>query len=386
MSHPNPSLIILGSGLAGYSLVREIRKLKNEIPITVITRDDGAVYSKPMLSNAFAQGKNPQSLVQKTAMDFAKEQTITILTHHQALSINRDTQSVTVLDDKQNEKILSYSTLVLATGASPRLLDIQGISQSIPKTVNNLTEYRHWVEGLVAKQTILLIGAGLVGCEFANDLSIAGFNVKLVDPAPWPLGRLLPEKMGKALESAMKSIGIDFYCGRTITKLDPHESYLDNGQKISFDQVLSAIGLLPRIELATKAGLKTERGILVDDRLQTSDPSIYSLGDCSETRAGPLPYVLPLMAQARIIAARLSGSDVKLVMPAMPVVVKTPALPLAVCPPPPQSQGEWHVEGENHHLKAVFIDTNGQKLGFALSGHSVHERQILGKEMPNLLA
>jgi len=386
MDNGRHGMVILGSGLGGYTLAREFRKLDRQTPVMVITADGGEVYSKPMLSAALAQGKTAATLAQKSAAEFAAELAITVLARHRVLGIDRDKNRLRVTDATGPEIAIPYDTLVLAIGADPRPYSVPGSDRVTVHSVNDLDDYAGWrdrLEGGVKR--VLLIGAGLIGCEFADDLTAGGHSVTVVDPFGWALGRLLPETLGRDLEAALTQAGATFRLGRSVARLEPGQALLDDGSTIGFDLALSAIGLLPRIALAKAAGLAVDRGIVVDRFLASSDPDIYALGDCAQTEAGPLPFVLPLMAEARALAATLAGTPTKLVLPALPVVVKTPSLPLAVCPPPPGAAGEWVVSGTGRDRKALFQDGDGRKLGFALSGAATAERQSLAKEMPPLL-
>ncbi|HVI50757.1 MAG TPA: FAD-dependent oxidoreductase [Candidatus Sulfotelmatobacter sp.] len=379
-------VVILGSGLGGYTLAREFRKLDRETPVTVITADGGEVYSKPMLSNAFAQGKTPAALAQKTAEQFAGELSLTVLTRSRAGSIDLQAKIVTVKAADGAETQLAYGRLVLAVGADPRPYKVDGSDKVVVHSVNDLDDYTVWRGKLGQGSRVLLIGAGLIGAEFANDLAGAGHRVTVVDPAPWPLGRLLPQQLGDAVTQALTGIGVSLHLSRSVVRFEPGKAFLDDESVVDFDLALSAIGLLPRVELARQAGLTVDKGIVVDRLLRTSDPSIFAIGDCAQTDAGPLPFVLPLMAQARALASTLAGSDTPLALPALPVVVKTPALPVAVCPPPFGTAGNWTVEGEGRDLKALYVNGDGAAVGFALSGAKTGERQALGKSMPDILA
>lgn len=373
-------VVIVGSGLGGYTLAREYRKLAPDAPITVVTADGGEVYSKPMLSAAFAQGKTPQTLVQKTARQYEAELSLSILTRQRVVSIDRAARQLELRDGR-----IGYGSLVLAVGADPRPYVVAGSENVTIHTVNDLDDYAVWRDGLVPGGRVLLIGAGLIGSEFANDLTTAGQKVTVVDPAPWPLGRLLPQALGEAMAAALGGIGVTFHLGRSVARLQPGKAVLDDGTVVAFDKALSAIGLVPRTQLAAAAGLVVDKGIVVDGLLRSSDPDIYALGDCAQTAAGPLPFVLPLMAEAKALAATLAGTETRLKLPALPVVVKTPALPMAVCPPVPGVAGEWRVEGEGRDRKALFVGADGRPLGFALSGSFAAERQVLAKEMPDLI-
>ncbi|CAA7625081.1 NAD(P)/FAD-dependent oxidoreductase [Magnetospirillum sp. SS-4] len=381
MTTAAPGVVIVGSGLGGYTLARELRRLDRDVAVTVITADGGEVYSKPMLSAAFAQGKTIQTLAQKSAGQYAEEQGISVMTRCRVAAIDRQARRL-ILD---GGKTLAYGRLVLAVGADPRPYRVDGSENVTIHTVNDLDDYAVWRDGLIPGGRVLLIGAGLIGAEFANDLATAGQRVAVVDPAPWPLGRLLPRELGDEMARALEGIGVALHLGRSLVRVEPGRAILDDGAVIDFDKALSAIGLVPRVALAAAAGLAVDKGIVVDRLLRTSDPDIFALGDCAQTEAGPLPFVLPLMAEAKALAATLAGTGTPLRLPALPVAVKTPALPVAVCPPAPGAVGEWVVEGDGRDRKALFIGADGRRLGFALSGGKAAERQSLAKEMPDLL-
>lgn len=386
MTSQPASVVIVGSGLGGYTLARELRKRDRATPVTLVTADGGEAYSKPMLSNALAQGKDIPGLTQKGAAQVAAELDVTVLAHHRALGIDRTAKTMSLRTPDGGETTLGYGRLVLAVGADPRPYVVEGSDQAMIHRVNDLDDYAAWRAALVPGARVLLIGAGLIGAEFANDLAGAGYTVMLVDPAPWPLGRLLPAELGGEMAKALAGIGIELHLGRSVTRMAPGWAVLDDGTALDFDLALSAIGLVPRMDLARAAGLEVDRGIVVDRLLATSDPDIFALGDCAQSPAGTLPFVLPLMAQARALAATLAGEPTPLKLPALPVVVKTPALPVAVCPPPPGADGHWTIEGDGPDRKALFTAADGTPLGFALSGARMGERQALGKTMPDLLA
>jgi rubredoxin-NAD+ reductase len=382
----DPGIVIVGSGMAGYALAREFRKLDEETRVTMVTADDGAVYSKPMLSNALAQGKSPEALIQKDAARAAADLGIEILTGTGVAAIDRSARRLTFLGGGG----MAYDQLILAQGAAPRPYPLERGDAAPIATVNNLADYRSWRQGVTQGSRVLIMGAGLIGAEFANDLSVAGYDVIVVDPIRWPLGRLLPEQAGLALRSALEEAGVQFRLGRMVKSIEPAghgwRAELDDGEAIGFDRALSAIGLVPNTDLAKAAGLAVGSGILVNEILATSDPDIYAIGDCAETGAGVLPYVLPLMAEARALARTLVGEPTKVKLPALPVVVKTPALPVAICPPKPGAEGQWMVTGNSRDLYAVFRSPDGRDLGFALTGAETGNRQTLAGEMPALLA
>lgn len=381
----DPGIVIIGGGMAGYALAREFRKLDGETAVTMVTADDGAIYSKPMLSNALAQGKEPDALVRKDASRAARDLGIAVRGETTVETIDRATRRLTL----QGGCELAYDKLVLAVGARPRPYPLDEGDAAPIESVNSLDDYRGWRHGMGAGSRILIMGAGLIGAEFANDLASAGYQVTVADPMQWPLGRLLPEQAGQALRMALEEAGVRFRLGRVVKAIEPAgngwRARLDDGTGVAFDRVLGAIGLIPRTELAKAAGLDVGTGILVDGMLATSDPDIFAIGDCAETGAGMLPYVLPLLAEARALARTLADRPTRLQLPALPVVVKTPALPIAICPPKPGAEGRWLVTGGGRDIHAVFRASDGTELGFALTGGEIAARQSLTQSMPALL-
>lgn len=383
-------LVVVGSGLAGYTLAREFRKLDKTTPVTIVTADGGEVYSKPMLSNAFAQNKTAADLVQKTADQARAELDIAVLVRSRVEAIDRPGRTLMVRSAADALFRLGYDKLALALGADPRPYAVPGSDGAPLLSVNDLDGYDRWRRALADGKRVLLIGAGLIGCEFANDLAGAGFAVTLVDPSPWPLGRLLPEPVGRLMAGSLRNAGLTLHLGRAVARMEQvargWRAMLDDGTAVDFDLALSAIGLAPRTALAEAAGLAVDRGIAVDGWLRSSDPDIHALGDCAATSAGPLPFVLPLMAQARSLAKTLTGQATTLQLPALPVMVKTPCLPMALCSPPPGSAGRWETEGDGADLIARFVAEDGRLLGFVVTGAKVGQRQALAKGLPDLIS
>jgi len=149
---------------------------------------------------------------------------------------------------------------------------------------------------------------------------------------------------------------------------------------------MAAVGLKSRTDLARGAGLKVNRGIVVNRNLQTSDADIYALGDCMEIEGLVMPYVMPIMHASRALGATLAGKPTAVSFPAMPVMVKTPACPTIVSPPAPGAAGEWKVEQTADGVKSLYVDASGKLLGFALNGTATAERAKLAPQLPPVLA
>lgn len=377
-------ILIIGSGLAGYTVAREFRKLDSETPLVVISSDHGGFYSKPMLSNAFAQRKDADALLGKSAAQMAEELKAEVRTHARVTAIDVARQQVVA-----DGATLSYGKLVLALGADPIRLPLQGDGADEVLSVNDHGDYRRFRESLGGKREVAILGAGLIGCEFANDLAGAGYRVNVIDLSPQPLGRLLPPASGAFIQRKLEAAEIRFHLGTSVQKIGREQGRLHltlaNGEGLDADVVLSAVGLRSRNALAEAAGIRVNRGIVTDDFLQTSAADVYALGDCAEVEGRVLPFVLPIMQAARALAATLAGKPTAVRYPAMPVVVKTPACPAVVSPPEPGAPGEWHVDESEAGVKALFEAQDGRLLGFALLGAAAGEKNALAAQLPPLM-
>lgn len=383
------SIVIIGTGLAGYNLAQEIRKCSGGARLTLITRDDGAFYSKPMLSNALARQKQASDLPTADADKMRADLNATILTRTAVINIDREARSLRLEDGEQ----LDYDKLVLATGARPVRFPIDGDGADDVLVVNNLDDYAQFRsrledESRKDKSTVAIIGTGLIGCEFANDLALAGREVTMVGSGRAPMSSLLPIEAGQVLQASLSSLGVRWCLERTVSainkKQQDYELVLSDGQTVQAGLVLSAIGLRADMRLADIAGIDYRRGVVVDRHLQSSDESIYALGDCAEVAGLVLPFVMPLMIGARALAATLCGEPTTVNYPAMPVLVKTPVLTTVVSPPPKGADGEWQFTNMDNGIKALFKNGD-QLLGFALLGDAVSEEQALTKELPVVL-
>ena len=383
-------IVILGSGLAGISVARELRKLDKQVPLIIVTADDGGFYSKPNLSNALAAGKSAAQLALTPMAQLATQLNASVIHAH--------TQVERILPEEHaletgNGKIV-YSKLVLAVGAQPIRLPLQGEGAAAVLSVNHLNDYAMFREQLEGKRRVAILGAGLIGCEFANDLRVTGVDVAVFDLAPQPLARLLPTRAAAFFRARLETAGVRFHFDTSIEAITlssqgegGSSSYRlvdKHGNAHTTDLVLSAVGLKPATALAQAAGLKTARGIVVDKMLRTSDPDIYALGDCAEVEGLVLPFVMPIMQAARALAKTLAGDtgSGELVYPAMPVVVKTPACQAVVCPPPTGATGAWREEAGPAGVRALFVGAGGKPLGFSLVGEAVKEKQALAAQMP----
>jgi rubredoxin-NAD+ reductase len=388
LDHQNQSsqsgIVIIGSGLAGFTVIRELRKLDKSIPITLVTREPGYFYSKPMLSTALASNKSAEQLVSSNAEAMATQLEITILGDADVTAMDTAAQTITT-----SQGSIPYGKLVLGLGADQIRLPLQGNAANEVITVNDLKEYAQFRKTIEGKKRIAILGAGLIGCEFANDLVLGSYEVDVIDLAPQALGRLLPEAAAQALQEKLSEAGVRWHFATTVQSIDRNGDSLTitlaNGSTISSDVFLSAVGLKPRVDLAKAAGIATGTGITVNRQLETSAKNVFAIGDCAEVDGLVLPYVMPIMQAARTLAPSLLGQEATLTYPAMPVMVKTPSLPTIVSPPAKGAAGDWKITPVEGGLEARFESSDGKLLGFALLGSATAQRGALTKELPPIL-
>jgi rubredoxin-NAD+ reductase len=392
----------------------------------MVTADSGDFYAKPTLSNAFAQKKAPDQLVVTAAAKMAEMQNVTLLARTKVLSFDPYVKTITI-EKEGIQQSLDFSSLVLATGAQPIRIPVAGDAAEQLLSVNSLDDFTYFYEALKSTSSrrinclnsyknnsnegneyaasfsakIVIMGAGLIGCEFANDLVNAGYQVSVVDPASRPLGALLPEAASEQLRESLQDLGVQWHFGTTVLSVNKAVNKpvnkaaenaesalaltLANGVNLPADVVLSAIGLRADTRLAAAAGLACERGIQVDAALQTSAPHVYALGDSAQyASAGntTLPYVMPIMNAARALAQTLSGNKTEVAFPVMPVAVKTPALPLMISPPKMGLKGQWISTEAN-----VWQFNNEQNViaGFVLAGAQSSKRAEMAKLLQSTL-
>jgi rubredoxin-NAD+ reductase len=376
-------IIIVGAGMAAYGLAREFRKLDKTTPLLLVARDGAGSYAKPMLSNAFALGKDAPALLSASAAQMAATLDAEVLAGTRVLGIDRAARAVDT-----NKGRLAYGKLVLALGADPVRLPLGGDGAGAVLSVNHLDDYaalRRRLEQAGPGAHVAIIGAGLIGCEFADDLLAGGHEVTLVDPNPRPLAALAAPALSDALVAAWAGRPVHLKMGAVAAGVDHHGERLvlslSDGSQVHADVVVSAVGLRPSTALAAQAGIVTGRGIVVDAYGQTSAPGIWALGDCAEyTVDGQgvvMPYVAPMLAAARAIAATLAGTPTPIAFKPDAVIVKTPSCRLALLPPGPGVRGEWRSEANAERTVTRFVDDEGIVRGFGLSQHTPALRQAL---------
>jgi len=239
----NAPVVIVGTGLAGYNLAREFRKLYSETPLLLITADDGRSYSKPMLSTGFGKNKDADGLSMAEPGAMAEQLKAEVRTHTRISGIDPGHKRLWI-----GEESVIYRDLILAWGAETVRVPIEGDAADAVFPINDLEDYARFRAAAAGKHRVLLLGAGLIGCEFANDLILGGYEVQLVAPCEQVMPTLLHPAAAAAVQAGLESLGARFHLGPVLNRLqrveDGLEAHLSDGQVIPCDVVVSAIGLL----------------------------------------------------------------------------------------------------------------------------------------------
>lgn len=386
--HVIAPIIILGTGLAGYGLAKEFRKHDKETPLILISSDDARAYSKPMLSTGYTKNTEASTLSQADGGTMARQLNASVWTMTEVVAIDTDRQVIKVGDAATS---IHYNKLVLALGAEPITPPIIGDGLDHVYTINDLLDFDDFRKSMkkTGAKKVCVIGGGLIGCEYTNDLLNGGFDVETVDPLAYCLPTLLPEAAGRAVQSALEDKGAKFHFGSLVTEVNNAENgvavTLSTGEIIEADLVVCAVGVRPRIELAKASGIVVNRGIVTNNLLETSAKNVYALGDCAEVAGHVLVYVAPLMAGAKALGKTLAGKETTVSYGVMPITIKTPACPVIVNPAPRDAEGIWSIEQDGNNVVAEFRDHEGKLLGFALTGDGTKQKMRLQKELPSVM-
>lgn len=364
------TLVILGAGIAGWATAEAIRRYDLQRPILMVSACAGSVYSKPALSVAMGKGLSAEDLVEKSAEQMSTELGIEVRTNTRVLRIDRARKRLVTAKGG-----IEYGQLVLAVGARQRPLPVQGNAARQMLGINDLVSYKKLREQLDAGvEHVTIVGAGLVGVEFAEDLMAAGKTVTVLDMANGPLASLLPGPISHQLQQRLKDMGVNWRFNTGMQSLDKvgsrYSAELTDGTTLETDLVLSATGLEVLSELAEKSGLNVDRGICVDSQMRTNDENIFAVGDCAEVNGRIYAYIEPIRRQAETIAAALNGESLPFESRAPIVRVKSPSLPLCVAPPQ-QAGGVWKVVRQDVDGISMEYRIGDQLAGFALSGKAI---------------
>lgn len=315
-------IIIIGSGVAGVSFAEKYRTLSADDDITLITGEHDGYYSRPLLSRGFTKADIEQSIILKP-FDKLRENNINVLCGAEVTAINRHDKSIAINGSCQ-EKELQYDTLILAPGSAafipPPLRPYQQLFYGLNSLVDLkvLRKFRQSFLNQNQHPEWAIIGGGLIGCEVASDLAMAGDKVTLFHATDRLMERQLVAEDSALLLKVLQDSGVKVLLNQAVHEFIKEEDKVcvRTEETAEFDGLIVACGFKPRTKLAELAGLETGRGIKVNAYLQTNDESIYALGDAAELPNGKLyAFILPIRNQASWLAEFLAGQTEESWMP-----------------------------------------------------------------------
>lgn len=325
-------VVIVGGGTAAWTMAETLRRISTTLSIVMIAQCDAHRYDKPLLSVAIARGLAVSDLIKEHGFDAAKRLDIALYSKTTAVSINTARHIVrTTLGS------FHYQHLVLAQGAQSHLP--AHLPPQYCWRVNHLSQYTQFRAVLgTAPSRVLVVGAGLIGSEIANDLALGGHAITLVDIAKRPLERVLKDpSQSAALLKAWENLPIEFLGQTEVLKLEPsrvngYEIQLSHERRLTVDVVLVATGLRTCDRLAKTAGLAWNHGIEVDSTtLMTSAEGVFALGDCISIHGNASRYIEPIARQAETIASQISShSFIPFNNIRVPLRIKTTSFPMTV--------------------------------------------------------
>ena len=379
----NPGILIVGSGFAARQLVKNLRRLNSDVPIRLIAADSCDEYNKPELSHVISQNQTADALTRQTCGSFAEQFQLRL--HPNTRITDIDTQHKRVCSGEQSWQ---YDKLVLAVGASAIVPPVTG--NELMLTLNSQQEYRDGELALLQAQRVLILGGGLIGCELAMDMCRAGKQVTLVDRSGSLLSALMPIEASSRLQHCLQQMGVEVLLNQQLSALIQQDrglqATLGNGRQLSVDAAIASVGLHPNVGLARQANLQVDRGIRVNNRLQTSQIDVYALGDCAEIDGQLLPFLQPIQFSAMALAKNLLGAEEGVKLPAMLVKVKTPNLPLHLAGETHRQDLSWNIVAEQQGMIAKGFDRQQQLRAFIVSEDHMKLAFGLLKELNALTA
>jgi apoptosis-inducing factor 3 len=268
-------MVIVGGGAAGFAAAEMLRREGFAGPVTLLSADDAPPYDRPNCSKDYLAGNAPEEWMPLRPREFYQEQSIELELRAEVTAIDASARQVTLADGRS----LPFDKLLLATGAEPVRLDIPGADQPHVHVLRSLGDSRAIIADAQEARRAVVIGASFIGLEVAAALRARKIEVHVVAPDRRPLERMLGREFGDYIRAIHDEHGVVFHLEETATAIDGGNVKLKGGATLPADLVVVGIGVRPRIQLAERAGLKTDRGVAVNEYLESSVPGIFAAGD-----------------------------------------------------------------------------------------------------------
>ncbi|HZT33009.1 MAG TPA: nitrite reductase large subunit NirB [Bryobacteraceae bacterium] len=300
-------LIVVGNGMAGVACVEQILKHAPKFHITIFGEETHVNYNRILLSSVLA-GEKEADEIALNSLEWYQKHGITLRLGVRIVDVDPVLKTVTGDDGS----VTSFDKLLLATGSTPFVPPIDGVEKEGVYTFRNLDDARALVEQAQPGRKAAVIGGGLLGLEAARGLQVRGCDVTVVHLLDTLMNMQLDATGGRYLEAKMQQLGVRVLLNRITTRVlgESRAEGLEfrGGERIEADLVVIAAGIRPNAHLGKKAGLKVNRGIVVNDYLETSHPDIFAVGECVEHRGVVYGLVAPLVEQGKVLAATITGN------------------------------------------------------------------------------
>jgi apoptosis-inducing factor 3 len=275
-SPPAPGqIVIIGAGAAGNAAAETLRREGYLGRITMIGDEDTVPYDRPNLSKDYLAGNAPEEWIPLRPREFYDDNGVELVLGHKVARLDVAGKQVHLADGRSR----AWDALLLATGAEPIRLPIPGADLPQVHLLRSLADSRAIIAKLPHAVRAVVVGASFIGLEAAASLRARNVDVHVVAPESVPLERVMGREMGAFLRKVHEEKGVVFHLGLTPAAIDPKAVTLSDGQRIAADLVVMGVGVRPRVALAEQAGLAVDRGVLVNQHLETSVPGIWAAGD-----------------------------------------------------------------------------------------------------------
>ncbi|MGD6943150.1 nitrite reductase large subunit NirB [Cytobacillus gottheilii] len=300
-------LVMIGNGMAGVRAIEEILKInKEEFEITIFGKESYPNYNRIQLSHVL-QGDTTVEKIIMNDWDWYKENHIQLFTNESIVKINPENKTV----ESSNGRITVYDKLIIATGSSPFILPVKGADKQGVTGFRDIHDCEVMIKTAESYKNAVVIGGGLLGLEAARGLIDLGMKVDVVHLMPHLMERQLDPTASQMLQRELESQGMNFLMEKQTEEILGEERVtgirFTDGSETAADLVVMAVGIKPNIELAADCGLEVNRGIVVNDYIETSIPDIYAVGECAEHREVTYGLVSPLYEQAKVLAETIVG-------------------------------------------------------------------------------
>src|SRR5215470_4298643 len=268
-------IVIIGGGAAGFAAVEMLRRDGFGGSVTMVSTDDAPPYDRPNCSKDYLAGNAPEEWMPLRPAEFYRDSGIDLRLETEVASIDPRGRSISLKDGKN----LRFDKLLLATGAEPIRLDIPGANAPHVFVLRSLADSRAIIERAKTAKRAVVLGASFIGLEAAAALRAREVEVHVAAPERAPLERIFGTEMAQFVRILHEEHGVTFHLEQKAAAIDAGRVRLESGQTLEADLVIVGIGVRPRTALAERAGLQTDRGVTVDEYLQTSAPDIFAAGD-----------------------------------------------------------------------------------------------------------